>query len=111
VSLNARIASNGDMQLCSTIFRDPLSAIDLINLKIIANLGGVAKQMKKLTPLNSRLRRVNLALTSSSTPTVVETIRQIPISIYSGRIGSIANGTSRNTIRSMKTDQTQSILS
>ena len=108
MSLNARIAGNGVTQLYPVVFKDPnaLSAMNLINQKTIDNLGGIIKQTKNLILLDLRLRRENLALTPSSAPTIIETIRQIQIFAHSGRISSIANGISRNTMRSMKTDQT-----
>jgi len=61
--------------------------------------------MRKSIPLALRQKKTNHVHTCLSTPTVVEIIKQTPIYVCSGDIGSIASGTSRSTMRSVETGQ------
>ena len=86
------------------------NATVLTNRKTITNSGGIAKQMKKQTPLNLKQRKENHAHTCSSVQTVRETTKLTQISIHSGGIGSTENGNKRNILRSMKTGSSQFAL-
>ena len=76
-----------------------------INQKIIVNLVGAAKPMKKPTHLASKLKKANYAHTSSSVLIAMAITRQILIYVHSGNIGSTENGTTKSILRSMKTEQ------
>jgi len=82
------------------------SAMDSTNQRIIVNLAGAAKPMKKQTHHILKQRKVNHVHTPLSASTVEANIRQTLIYICSGRINSIENSTRRNTLRSMKTGST-----
>jgi len=96
------------MQLCPAVFRAPSvsSAIALTRLKTIVNLGGVAKQMRKLIPLAWRQKKTNYVCIPSSAPTVMEITKWTPTCVHFGNISSIMNGISRNITRFMKTSPT-----
>jgi len=85
------------------------NATALTRQKTITNLGGAAKQTRKKTLLTLRQKKTNYVCIYSRAPIVVEITRQTSTCICSGSIGSIANGTSRNIMRSMKTGPNQSI--
>jgi len=79
------------------------SAMDRTDPKITKNLGGAAKQMRRRTPLISRLRKVTHALMHSNALIAGAITKLTPTSAYSGNIDSTGSGTKRNTPRSMKT--------
>ena len=83
---------------------------DCINQRIIANSVGVAKPMKRWTYCIWKWSEVNCVHTHSNIPIVEMTTKQTPICICSGSIGSTVNGIRKNTLRSVKTGQSQFIL-
>ena len=95
------------MRLCPAISSDPSASniMALTRLRTTINLGGVAKQMRRLIPLTLRQKKVNYVHTCLSALTIMEIIKQTPIYIRSGGIDSIISGTSRSIMRSMKTGQ------
>ena len=99
------------MLLYHAISRAPStpSAMALTRLKTIINLGGVTRQMKRLIPLASRQKQMLCAHIHSSAPIVIEITKWTQTYVHSRSIGSIMNGMLRNMLRSVKTDQTQSI--
>ena len=80
------------------------NTMDCINQKTIMNSVSVAKPMRRQTYLIWKQKRVNHVCTHLNAPTVEATTKQTPICVHFGNIGSIMNGTSRNIIRSVKTD-------
>ena len=70
--------------------------------KIIVNLDGAAKQMRKQTLLALRQKKVNHVHIHSSVLIVMEITRWTPTCVYSRSIGLIANNTSRNIMRLVK---------
>jgi len=80
--------------------------MDPTNRRIIVNLAGAARPMKRLTHHTLKPRKANHAHTSSNVPTVEANIRQTLLYVCSGRTDSIENGTRRNTLRSVKTGST-----
>ena len=109
---NARTAGSGVMWHSLAEYKDlsVSNATVLTNQKTIVNLGGVARQMKKQTLLDSKQRKENHAHTCSSVQTVGETTKLTQISVRSGGIDSIENGSRKNTPRSMKTGSSQFAL-
>jgi len=83
--------------------------MDPTNQRIIANLAGTARLMKRLTHHALKPRKMNYACTPLSVPIVEVNIRQTLLYVCSGRTASIENGTRKNTLRSMKTGSTQSV--
>jgi len=81
----------------------------LTRLKTIINTDGVARRIRRLIPLASKQKQVLYAHILSNALIVVEITKQTQTYVHSGSIGSIMNGMSRNTLRSMKTDSTQPI--
>ena len=81
-----------------------------ISLKIIVNLVGIAKLMKKQTHCVLKLKKVNYICIHSSVQIVKAITRQTPIYVYSGSIGSIINNIRKSISRSVKTGQSQFIL-
>ena len=65
--------------------------------------------MRRLIPLALKRKQVLHAHILSNAPIVVEITKRTQIYVCSRSIGSIMNGMSRNTLRSMKTDPTQPI--
>jgi len=108
VSSNARIVGNENMLPCHVISRAPdvSSAIALTRLKTIINTDGVARQMRRLILLASKRKQVLHAHILSNAPIVMEITKWTQTYVCSGSIGSIVNGMSRNTPRSVKTDPT-----
>jgi len=82
----------------------------LTNWKIIVNLDGITRQMKKQTPLNSKQRKGNHAHTHSNVQTVREITKLTQINVHSGGINSTGNGSRKNMLRSMKTGSNQFAL-
>ena len=70
---------------------------------------GAAKQMIKLTHLDSKLREANLALTRSNAPTVKEIIKPTPFNVHFGDIASTMSSISESILRSMKTGRNHSV--
>jgi len=81
--------------------------MDLTNQKIIMNLTGAARPMRRLTHYALKPRKVCHVHTPSSIPIVKANIRQTLLHVCSGRTASIKNDTRRNTLRSVKTGLTQ----
>ena len=81
----------------------------LTRLKTIVNMDGVARQMRRLILLALKQKQVLYAHILSNAPIVTEITRQTQTYVCSESIGSIMNGMSRNTPRSMKTDPTQPV--
>ena len=108
MSLNARTVGNGDILLCHAVSRTPSvsNAMALTRLKTIVNLGGGARQMRKLIFLTLKQKQVLCTHIHSSAPIVTEITKWTLTYVHSGSIGSIMNGISRNILRSVKTDQT-----
>ena len=65
--------------------------------------------MRRVIPLVSKQKQVLYAHILSNALIGVEITKQTQTYVRSGNIGSIMNGMSRNTLRSMKTDSTQPI--
>ena len=101
---NVKIVGNKDMPLCLVESKDPnvSNIMAHINLKIIVNLVGVTKPMRKQTHYILKQKKVNCVCTSSSVPTVKVITRQIPIYICSGNTDSTMNGTIKSILRSAK---------
>jgi len=87
------------------------NVVDHINQRIITNLVGVAKPMRRQTHCVWKQSKVNCVHTHSNVPVVKATTKRTPICVCSGSTGSTANGIRRNTSRSMKTGQSQFVLS
>ena len=75
----------------------------LTNWKTIANLDGIARRMKKQTPLDLKQRKGNHVHTCSNVRTVGETTKLTQINVHSGGIGLTKSGNRRNMLRSIKT--------
>ena len=82
----------------------------LTNWKIIVNLDGITRQIKKQTPLDSKQRKGNYAHTHSNVQTVREIIKLTQINVHSGDIDSTGNGSRKNMLRSMKIGSNQFAL-
>jgi len=95
------------MQLCPVVSSDPnaSNAIALTRLRTTINLGGVAKQMRRLIPFILRQKKANYIHICLSAPAVMEIIKQTSIYVCSGDIGFIVSSISRSTMRSVKTGQ------
>ena len=76
-----------------------------INQKIIVNLVGAAKPMKKQTHYALKQKRVNHIHTHLSVPIVEVITRWTPIYVHFGNTGSTVNGTTKSISRSMKIGQ------
>ena len=87
-----------------------LNAMALTSWSTIESLDGVVKPTTKLTHLGSKPRRANRAHIHSSAPIAKEITKLTPTLVHSGGTNLIGNGISRNTLRSMKTDQNSSVL-
>ena len=109
---NIKIVGNGDMPLYLVESKDSnvSNLMAHINMRIIINSVGVTKPTKKQTHHALKLKKANHIHTYSSVPIVKMTIRWTSIVVCFGSIGSTANGTRKNTLRSMKTEQIQFIL-
>ena len=109
---NARIAGNGATLLSHAISKEPnvLNAMALTSWSTIESLDGVVKPTTKLTHLGSKPRRANRAHIHSSAPIAKEITKLTPTLVHSGGTDSIGNGTSRNMLRSVKTDHNHSVL-
>jgi len=83
--------------------------MDPINQRIITNLAGAARPMKRLTHNTLKLRKMNYVCTPSSVLIVEANIRQTLLHVHSGRTTSIENDIRRNTLRFMKIGSTQFI--
>ena len=112
VSLNARIAGNGIIQLFRAKYKnlDVLNATVPTSLKTTANLGGIAKWTKSPTLHNLKQRKGSHVLTHSSVWTAEEITKQIPICVHSGDIDSIGSGNKRSMLRSVKIGPSQFVL-
>ena len=82
----------------------------LTNWKIIVNLDGITRQIKKQTPLDSKQRKGNYAHTHSNVQTVREIIKLTLTNVHSRSTISIGNSSRRNMLRSMKTGSSQFAL-
>ena len=96
-----------------TEFKDPNASnvTDHINQRIIVNSVGVAKPMRRQTHYVWKQSEVNHIHTHSNVPIVKTTTKQTSICVCSKGTGSTANSIRRNTLRSMKTGQSQFVLS
>jgi len=108
MSLDTRTVGDGDMQPCNAILRVPnaSSTMALTSLKTIDNLGGVVRQIRKLTPLASKQKKVICAHILSSVSIVTEITKWTQMYVHSRNIGSIVNGMSKNILRPVKTGRT-----
>ena len=86
------------------------NVINCINQRIIVNSVGVAKPMRRQTYHIWKQSEVNCVHTHSNVLIVEVTTKRTPICVCSGSTGSTANGIRRNTLRFMKTGQSQFIL-
>jgi len=82
-----------------------------INQKIIVNLVGAAKPMKKQTHHALKQKRVNYVHTHSSVPIIEVITRWTPIYVYLGNTGSTVNSTTKSILRFIKIGQNQFALS
>ena len=87
-----------------------LSAMVLTNPNTIGNLAGVAKLTPNLILPDLKPRKAIHAPTPSNVQTAKETTKPTRTHVLSGDIVSTENGTSRNTLRSVTTDQNPSAL-
>ena len=112
MSHNVKTVGNGDISPFLAEFRilNALNVMACTSLKIIANLVGVAKPMKKQTHYVLKLKNVNHVYTYLSVQIVKAITMQTPIYVYSGSTGLIANGIRKSVLRSVKTGQSQFIL-
>jgi len=94
-------------------FKDPnvSNVMAYINQKIIVNLAGVVKPMKKQTHCTLKQKRANCVCTHSSVPIVKAINRQTLIYVCFGNTGSTMNGTTKSILRSVKIGQNQFALS
>jgi len=76
----------------------------------IENTHSAVRLMKKLTLLDSKQRRVNLAFTLSSTPIAKAIIKPIPPIVLSESTISIRNSIVKNIPRSEKITKSQFVL-
>ena len=76
----------------------------------IENLHGTVRLTKKLTLLDSKQRRVNLAPTLSSAPIAKAIIKLIPLIVFFGSTVLIRNNIAKNTPRSEKITKSQFVL-
>jgi len=109
---NVKIIGNGNMLLFLAEFRVPNASNIMAHTspKIIVNLVGVAKPMKKQIYCVLRLKKVNCVYTHSSVQIVDAITRQTPIYVCSESTGSISNGIRKSISRSMKKEQSQFVL-
>jgi len=84
---------------------------DHINQRIITNSVGVAKPTRRQTHHIWKRSKANHVYTHSNVPIVEVTTKWTPIYVCSGSTGSTTNGIRRNMLRSMKTGQSQFVLS
>ena len=112
VYCSVKTTRSGAMPHFHTEFKEPgmSNAMACISQNTIRNLVGVARPMTKSTHQDSKLKRVNLALTHSNAQIVVETILPTPINACFGIIGSTGSGIRKNILRSMKIGLNQSVL-
>jgi len=105
VSLNARIAGNGDTQCSCAEYKDlgVLNAIVSTNLKTTTNSGGVAKRTKNPTLYDLKQRKRSHVLTHSSVRIAKEITKLTPTCVRSGDIDLIGSGSKRSMLRSVKT--------
>ena len=75
------------------------------------NLVGVTKPTRRQTHHIWKWSKANHVHTHSNVPIVKTTTKQTPICVCSGSTGSTANGIRRNISRSVKTRQSQFVLS
>jgi len=73
----------------------------------IANFCGVAKQMRKQTPQDSKLRRVNYTLIHPNVLTIEVSIKPTQTLVPSGSITSTMIGTTKNNKNFMKVEVIQ----
>jgi len=88
-----------------------LNVTACINQKIIVNLVGATKPMKKQMHCTLKQKKANCVHTHSSVPIVEVITRQTPIYVHFENTGSTVNGTTKSTLRSMKIGQNQFALS
>ena len=112
MSHNVKIVGNRDILLFHVESRDlnVSNVMACTSLKIIVNLIGVAKPMKKQFYCVLKQKKVNHVHIYSSVQIVEAITRQTPIYICSGSAGSITSGIRKSILRSMKTGQSQFIL-
>jgi len=110
--LNARIVGSGVTQWECTESKSQnvLSAMVLTSLTIIGSLCGAAKLTLSPTHLDSKYKRVNLALTISNVSIARDRISRTQTNVHSGNTTSIENGTQRNTLISRKLGENQHTL-
>ena len=77
------------------------------NLKTTINLDGVAKQTIRSTHLILKPRKTNHAHTYSNTPTVMETTRWTLTNVCFRSTDLTVTGTTRKSLRSVKTEPNQ----
>jgi len=109
VFYSVKIVGNGNTPPCLVEFKDQStsSVIDLTNPKIIINLGGAAKPMKKQTHHILKQKKMNHVCMFSNALTAMAIIRRTLTFVHSGNTGSTVNGITKNISRSMKTGQSQ----
>jgi len=112
VSHNVETVGNGDMPLFLAEFRvsNMSNVMACTSPKIITNLVGVAKPMKKQTLHALKLKKVIHVCTHSSVQIVKVITRRTTIYVCSESTGSITNGIRKSILRSMKTGQSQFVL-
>ena len=108
---NTRIVSDGDILPCYAISRAPsvLSAMALTRLKTIINTDSITRWIQRLISLTLKWKQALHAHILSNAPIVIEITKWTQTYVHSRSIGSIMYGMLRNMLRSVKTDQTQSI--
>ena len=111
-SLSARIVGSRVIRPEFAEFKDQniLNAMVLISWIIIGSLLGVAKLTLKLTYLDSKHRRVSLALTHSNVSTIRDLTPLTQLNAYSGNTISTKSSTPRNTLISRKPGENPSTL-
>jgi len=84
------------------------NVIDYTKVNIINNLHSTIKQTTRPIHLSLKQNKKNYVLTHLNVLIAKEIIKQIPISVPSGSIASIGNGTLQNTRKSGKIGPNQS---
>ena len=109
---SAKIVGNGAMQLSHTEFKDQNTSNAMVptSPKTIANLGGVVRQITRLTLWGWKQRKESHVLILSNAQTVMEITKQIPINVCFRDTGSTGSGNKGNILRSMKIDPSRFVL-
>jgi len=101
---NVKIVGNGNIPHFLVEFKDlnVSNVMACINQKIIINLVGAVKPMKKQTYYALKQKKTNHVHTHSSVPIVKAITKRTPIYVHFGNTGSTMNSITKSTSRSVK---------